>query len=214
MNTPMVTDDDIGHAKLAAFWEQWGSWVIVGMVMILVGTAGGIGLRSYLDQAAMEGSNQYDQAVKLTSEDANRDNGVEALQRITVQGDDTYKLLSHLRLMSLAAKAGEVASVRTHAEEAAKLTNDAALMARLTIEQALTYLGDEPEKGLSLLKGVEPGFEDGYLNLTKGWLLSAAGKRDEALLAFSDARLKVNSGLTNLIDASEAAARAKQGVQQ
>ncbi|MAU99182.1 MAG: hypothetical protein CMP81_25425 [Fulvimarina sp.] len=98
-------DEELRHDKVKAVWTRFGTWLLVGAVVVVVGTAATVGYEHYQTTAANAAGDRYAAAVKL-ADDGQSEAAVTALEAVAADGVGAYPALARLSIGGIEAKAG------------------------------------------------------------------------------------------------------------
>ncbi|ORE88024.1 hypothetical protein ATO4_24741 [Aurantimonas sp. 22II-16-19i] len=98
-------DEELRHDKVKAVWTRFGTWLLVGAVVVVVGTAATVGYEHYRTTTANAAGDRYAAAVKL-ADDGQSEAAVTALEAVAADGVGAYPALARLSIGGIEAKAG------------------------------------------------------------------------------------------------------------
>ncbi len=183
----MNQDDEQQLQQIKAWWQRYGSGILLGLAGLAVILAGWWGYGTWQERSAQQAAAAY--AELLRAEQGGELAAAEAAgERILDEhAGSGYAAMAALRLARIQVEAGE----RRRAVQTLKGLADSAdsrAMAELARLRRARLLGEtDQEAALSLLEGeVTEGFRASYAQL-RGDLLSQLGRAEAAVAAYREA---------------------------
>jgi hypothetical protein len=97
-------DEELRRERLANIWKKHGSLIVLGVFLIVAGTAGWRGYEYYAGKRADAASERYAAAQKLAADATKNDEAIKAFEAIAADAPSSYKLLARF---SAAAELGQ-----------------------------------------------------------------------------------------------------------
>ena len=116
-------DEELRKENLAKLWARYGQWVIVAAVLVVIGTAIGVGWRQYRQQQSAAQGTQFAAALDLVRTGKDKD-AAEAFAALAQHANGGHSLLARLEEAALEARTGDAAGALTIYDQ---LTNDGAV---------------------------------------------------------------------------------------
>lgn len=186
MDYRIAEDDEL--TKLKDWWKQNGIAFVTGIVIALGIVIGKYYWDDYVRKRSETASALYE-TMMVQRQAGNAEAAQAAGARLMEQFDSTpYAARAALFLAGLSFDRGDLASADSQLRRAMELAHDSATghAARLRLARVLQEQG-KPDAALALLAGVEPdGFASHY-HETRGDLLVALGRADEARAEYDQA---------------------------
>lgn len=112
-------DEEVRRDRLNRFWKEYGAYVIVAAVALVLGTAASVGWREYNAQRQQEDSDRFAAAVALAT-DGKQEEAASAFRVLSREAQDGYALFAHFRTADAQKEAGDIgAAIQTFEEIAA-----------------------------------------------------------------------------------------------
>ncbi len=99
-------DEELRRDQFNRYWKQYGKFAIAGLVLIVVGTAGGVGWREYTEKKRIQHSEEFTAAVTLIQDNKNNE-AIDALGALAADANVGYATLARFREAALKADAGD-----------------------------------------------------------------------------------------------------------
>jgi len=180
-------DDQV--AALKKWWDDNGTALVVGLVVVIAGVIGWRAYSDYVQEQREGASAAYQRYIDLRQQNADADARSAAVAVLDGEyAGTTYQVFSLLHRATDAAKAGNFDSARDLLSQALANADDAhvADLVRVRLARVQRELGDAAAS-LATLQGVKGAGFRSYAAELKGDILLAEGKRDEALAAYEAA---------------------------
>ena len=175
-------------AALKDWWEQWGNWVVAGLVATLMGVFGVYGYRYYQNQQTIQAEILF-KSVKKTAEEVTASKEVkklsEATNTLVEKFPGTFQA-TEAQLMAAKANfdAADFATAKTHLQWVVDNGRDTyRATARLRLATVMLETKDY-DAALKVLENVK---DDAFQSIAadlKGDIFAVQGKRDEARAAY------------------------------
>jgi hypothetical protein len=106
-------NEEIRQDRARALWDSFGPFVIIGAVLVVLGTAGWVGWEYYASARAARSGDAFAGALAL-AQDGKSDEALAALQQLERDGSGAYPALARMRAATVLAEkkdfAGAVAA--------------------------------------------------------------------------------------------------------
>lgn len=184
---------------LKRWWQENGRSTLMGIALAVALVVGWQGWQRSQETAAAQASVSYQQMLQaLASEDAaTRDRGLTLARELKDQHPgSTYAQFAALYLARVAVQEGDSSDAETQLRWVlAKADGDMKDLAQLRLAQVLAEQGDS-EQALELLAPGQGGAMAAAYAMARGDVLLAAGRRDEARLAYEAAATDLSASGT------------------
>jgi hypothetical protein len=97
-------DEELRRERLANIWKKHGGLIVLGVFLIVAGTAGWRGYEYYANKQAEAASERYAVAQKLAADATKTDEAIKAFEAIAADAPSSYRLLARF---SAAAELGQ-----------------------------------------------------------------------------------------------------------
>jgi hypothetical protein len=97
-------DEELRRERLANIWKKHGGLIVLGVFLIVAGTAGWRGYEYYANKQAEAAAERFAAAQKLAADATKTDEAIKAFQAIAADAPSSYRLLARL---SAAAELGQ-----------------------------------------------------------------------------------------------------------
>src|SRR5690349_20580514 len=178
-------DEQESLESLKAWWAQWGNAVTWIVLVALVAAAGWNGWNYWQRHQAAEAAVLYDQVQQAT---AGTDKA--AITRIATDMEDKFGGTAYAQMTALAAakalyQAGDEPGAKAQLQWAADHAKDAEFKQIAKLRLASLLLDEKAyDAGLALVAQPESDAFKGVVADSRGDLLAAQGKRDDARAAY------------------------------
>lgn len=100
-------DEDLRQEQLETLWKRYGTLIIGAAVALVVVVAGGQGWTTWQARESQASSARFAEASRLM-EQGHRDQAVDILGKLAVDGTEGYRILSEMKLGDLKQQAGDL----------------------------------------------------------------------------------------------------------
>lgn len=185
-------DEAVRQDQWLKLWKQYGSYIVAAALAVVIGTAAGVGWRTWQQSQRLDEARRYAAAQQMLSE--NRP--AEAAEAFTVLAQDAnsgYRVLARLRAAEARAAAGDPAAARAFLEQlAASDDADPRYRALGDLLEAQRAFGDADPGALL-------GELDSLIGINDPWRHSALELRALAQMRAGDS-LAARQTLNDLLD--------------
>lgn len=119
-------DEDLRRDRLKAFWDRYGTAVLVLAALVVAGVGGWRGYEYYQHREASQAGDRYQAAIRLAA-DGKADEARKAFAEIGTSGPAGYKSVARLREADEITKTDKAAALRLYQSIAEDGTADAML---------------------------------------------------------------------------------------
>jgi predicted negative regulator of RcsB-dependent stress response len=185
-------EDDEQLEALKRWWAENGRSTVAAVVLAVGGTLGWQQYQIWTDNQAANAADAWANAqAQLASENAlEREQGEAAAKAIISEfSDSTYALFAGLQLAAMAVEEGELALAERHLRDALTISDpesELGQLVQLRLARVMAANGDE-SGALAVLSQSGAAMPVAYA-IARGDIHLAAGRQQEALSAYMDAR--------------------------
>lgn len=192
MSAYMTEEEQL--ARIKKWWEDYGTWVLVGLSFILLCVAGYRYWHWHEDKLTMQASNTYEQLMIAFSNQNNQQVEAYANQLIGEYGKTVYADVARLTLAKLHASEEHYKKALETLEYVADHAKMTALaqVAKLRIAR-MRIAEKEYNKALAELDTMANSIYGSLVDELKGDVYMATGQSQQALSSYKEALAKVNS---------------------
>ncbi len=119
-------EEDLRRDRLKAFWDRYGTAVLVAAALVVAGVGGWRGYQYYEHRQASQAGDQYQAATRLAA-DGKADEARKAFAEIGTSGPAGYKSVARLREADEIAKTDKAGALRLYQSIAGDGSADAML---------------------------------------------------------------------------------------
>ena len=101
-------DEDLRQENLEKLWKKYGNLLIGGAVAVVLAVAGSQAWHSWKHKQALQASMRYSDAMQMLDKN-DKAKGSEALEKLSADAPDGYRLLSEMKLAQMKAVGGDIA---------------------------------------------------------------------------------------------------------
>ena len=99
-------DEEVRRDRYSKFWKDYGVYIIVVAVAVVLGTTASVGWREYTTQRQQEDSDRFAAAAALAAEGKQLE-AAEAFRMLVAEAQEGYALLSRFRSVDALKEAGD-----------------------------------------------------------------------------------------------------------
>lgn len=99
-------DEELRQEQLETLWKRYGNLIIGTAIALVVAVAGGQGWTTWQAKERQASSTRFAEASRLL-EQGSRDQAMEMLGKLSVDGTEGYRILSEMKLGDLKQQAGD-----------------------------------------------------------------------------------------------------------
>lgn len=99
-------NEEIRQERAKKIWDSFGAFLILGAVLVVLGTAGFVGWDYYASARAARSGDAFSQALALAQE-GKSDEAFAALRKLETEGSGAYPLLARMRAATVLAEKGD-----------------------------------------------------------------------------------------------------------
>ena len=116
-------DEAVRQEQWLKLWKRYGNYVVAAVLAVVIGTAAGVGWRTWQERARHDEARRYAAAQQLLSDDRPAE-AAAAFEALAADAGSGYRVLARLRAAEARAAAGDPAAATALLEQLA--TNDEA----------------------------------------------------------------------------------------
>lgn len=119
-------DEDLRQDQLHQLWRKYGTVIVAGAVLIVVGVAGFKGWTWYQAREAAQSGARFEEALRLSDQEREGE-AQKVLDGLIANGSGSYPLLARLVVAGQKAKTGDIDGAVAGFDAVAKASGDAVL---------------------------------------------------------------------------------------